>query len=382
MNSNFKNLLSPFTFPISGIEVSNRIVLAPMTTFSGNDDGTTTDAEVAYYKERNQSAGLLITACAYVIRHGKGFHGQIGADTDELIPSLKRIAETLKANGNKAVLQIYHGGRMSPPEELVDGQSVSASAIAAEREGAQIPREMTESEIEETIVAFGEATRRAIAAGFDGVEIHGANTYLLQQFFSPHSNRRTDKWGGDLIKRMTFPLAVVDAVKQAAALASHPFLVGYRISPEEMENPGITMEDTLQLVEALSHKQLDYLHVSVMDFWAGSMRDKQDTVARAQLIAAKVGHILPVIGVGGFHTPEDAEKILALGIPLVAMGRELLMDPHWLTKVKENAVDKIETELDINAQDALKIPNPLWQGLVLRTGWMPIKKQLILTIEL
>ena len=374
MNSNYKNILSPFTFPVSGIEVANRIVMAPMTTFSGNDDGTTTDAEVAYYKERNQAAGLLITACAYVIRPGKGFHGQIGADTDELIPSLRRIAEALKANGNKAVLQIYHGGRMSPPEELPDGQSVSASAVAAEREGAQVPREMTESEIEETIVAYGEATRRAIAAGFDGVEIHGANTYLIQQFFSPHSNRRTDKWGGDLIKRMTFPLAVVDSVKRAAALAGRPFLVGYRISPEEMENPGITMEDTLYLAEALSHKKLDYLHVSVMDFWAGSMRDKQDTAARAQLIAAKVGHILPVIGVGGFHTPEDAEKVLTIGIPLVAMGRELLMDPHWLTKVKENAVDKIETELDVNAQDLLKIPAPLWQGLVLRTGWMPLKK--------
>jgi len=374
MNSNYKNILSPFTFPVSGIEVANRIVMAPMTTFSGNDDGTTTDAEVAYYKERNQAAGLLITACAYVIRPGKGFHGQIGADTDELIPSLRRIAEALKANGNKAILQIYHGGRMSPPEELPDGQSVSASAVAAEREGAQVPREMTESEIEETIAAYGEATRRAITAGFDGVEIHGANTYLIQQFFSPHSNRRTDKWGGDLIKRMTFPLAVVDSVKRAAALAGRPFLVGYRISPEEMENPGITMEDTLYLAEALSHKELDYLHVSVMDFWAGSMRDKQDTAARAQLIAAKVGHILPVIGVGGFHTPEDAEKVLTIGIPLVAMGRELLMDPHWLTKVKENAVDKIETELDVNAQDLLKIPAPLWQGLVLRTGWMPLKK--------
>ena len=374
MNSNYKNILSPFTFPVSGIEVANRIVMAPMTTFSGNDDGTTTDAEVAYYKERNQAAGLLITACAYVIRPGKGFHGQIGADTDELIPSLRRIAEALKANGNKAILQIYHGGRMSPPEELPDGQSVSASAVAAEREGAQVPREMTESEIEETIAAYGEATRRAIAAGFDGVEIHGANTYLIQQFFSPHSNRRTDKWGGDLIKRMTFPLAVVDSVKRAAALAGRPFLVGYRISPEEMENPGITMEDTLYLAEALSHKKLDYLHVSVMDFWAGSMRDKQDTAARAQLIAAKLGHILPVIGVGGFHTPEDAEKVLTIGIPLVAMGRELLMDPHWLTKVKENAVDKIETELDVNAQDLLKIPAPLWQGLVLRTGWMPLKK--------
>ncbi|WP_420538564.1 hypothetical protein, partial [Maribacter polysiphoniae] len=142
MNSKYKKIISPFSFPVSGVEIANRIVLAPMTTFSGNDDGTTTDAEVAYYRERNESAGLLITACAYVIGHGKGFHGQIGADSDALIPSLKRIADALKANGNKAVLQIYHGGRMSPPEELIDGQSISASAVAAEREGAQVPREM------------------------------------------------------------------------------------------------------------------------------------------------------------------------------------------------------------------------------------------------
>ena len=380
MKSNYNKILSPFTFPVSGINITNRIVLAPMTTFSGNDDGTTTDAEVAYYRERNQSAGLLITACAYVIRHGKGFHGQIGADSDALIPSLKRIADALKANGNKAVLQIYHGGRMSPPEELVDGQSISASAVAAVREGAQTPREMKATEIEETIVAFGEATRRAIEAGFDGVEIHGANTYLLQQFFSPHSNRRTDKWGGDLMKRMTFPLAVVDAVIKAATLSLHPFLVGYRISPEEMENPGITMEDTLHFVQALSKKQLDYLHVSVMDFWAGSMRDKKDTEARALLIAAKVGHILPVIGVGSIHTPEEVERVLSVNIPLVAMGRELLMEPHWLTKVKNNKVDQISTELDVSAQDVLKIPTPLWNELISRTGWLPLKKQPTISI--
>ncbi|SEI89394.1 2,4-dienoyl-CoA reductase [Myroides marinus] len=373
MKSNYNKILSPFTFPVSGINITNRIVLAPMTTFSGNDDGTTTDAEVAYYRERNQSAGLLITACAYVIKHGKGFHGQIGADSDELIPSLKRIADALKANGNKAVLQLYHGGRMSPPEELVDGQSLSASAVAAVREGAQVPREMTATEIEETIVAFGEATRRAIEAGFDGVEIHGANTYLLQQFFSPHSNRRTDKWGGDLMKRMTFPLAVVDAVIESAALSSNPFLVGYRLSPEELENPGITMEDTLHLVEALSLKQLDYLHISVMDFWAGSMRDKNDTAPRAQLIATKVGHSLPVIGVGSLHTPEEVERVLTGNIPLVAMARELLMEPHWLTKVKNNAVDQIRTELDVNTQDLLKIPTPLWSALISRTGWLPVK---------
>lgn len=374
MTTNYPKLLSPFTFPHSGIELTNRVVMAPMTTFSGNDDGSTNDAEVAYYRKRNESAGLLITACAYVDKQGKGFNGQIGADSDELIPSLKRIADALKEKGGKAVLQIHHGGRISPPEVLPDGQTISASAIPAERPGAQVPREMTQQEIEHTIKAFGEATRRAVAAGFDGVEMHGANTYLLQQFFSPHSNRRSDRWGGDVSQRMAFPLAVVDAVIQAAASAGRPFLVGYRISPEELENPGITLEDTLQFVEVLSTKKLDYLHVSVMDFWAGSMRDKEDLSSRTQRIAGKVGQRIPIIGVGGFHTPDDAEKALETGIELVAMGRELLMEPLWLKKVKEGAVDQIVTELDADAQESLKLPAPLWQSLISRFGWMPLKK--------
>lgn len=345
-----------------------------MTTYSGNDDGTTNDAEILYYRERNQSAGLLLTACAYVTKQGKAFHGQIGVDSDEMIPSLTRIATTLKENGNKALLQIHHGGRMSAPEELADGQSVSASAVAAEREDAQVPREMTTIEIEETIAAFGEATRRAIAAGFDGVEIHGANTYLIQQFFSPHSNRRNAEWGGSLEKRMNFPLAVADSVIKAAALSTRPFLVGYRISPEEVENPGITMKDTLQLVKALSNKKLDYLHVSVQDFWEGSMRDAEDTESRTKVISAEFGNKLPIIGVGGIHTPEDVERVLASGIPLVAMARELLMDPHWLTKVRNDYVDQIVTELDLNTQEELKIPDPLWELLTTREDWMPIKK--------
>jgi 2,4-dienoyl-CoA reductase-like NADH-dependent reductase (Old Yellow Enzyme family) len=173
---------------------------------------------------------------------------------------------------------------------------------------------------------------------------------------------------------MAFPLAVADAVLKAAALSPRPFLVGYRISPEEVENPGITIKDTLQLVEALSTKKLDYLHVSVMDFWEGSMRDSADTVSRTELIAAKVGAVLPIIGVGGIHTPEEVARVLAVGIPLVAMGRELLMDPYWLTKVKNSTTDQITTELDVNTQDILKIPSPLWELLVTREDWMPLKK--------
>ncbi|WP_321332386.1 NADH-dependent flavin oxidoreductase [uncultured Bacteroides sp.] len=375
MSKNYNKILSPFTFPVSGITVDSRVVLAPMTTFSGNADGTVSDAEIAYYKERNRSAGLLLTACAYVLPQGKAFPGQIGVHADEMIPSLKRIADTLKANGGKALLQIHHGGRMCPPEELPDGQSVSASAVAALREGAQVPREMTETEIEETIAAYGEAARRAAEAGFDGVEIHGANTYLIQQFFSPHSNRRTDKWGGSLEKRMAFPLAVVDAVKASVKKsAGRPFIVGYRISPEETENPGITIQDTLALAETLAQKGLDYLHVSVMDFWAGSMRDEKDTESRAKLIYEKVGRGLPVIGVGSITSPEQAEEVLDSGISMIALGRELLIDPQWLDKIKSGKPESIEKALDVHNREGLKIPAPMWNGLLSRTGWLPLKE--------
>ena len=375
MNKKYSKVLSPFTFPVSGVTVDSRIVMAPMTTFSGNADGTVSDGEIAYYKERNKGAGLLLTACAYVLPQGKGFHGQIGVHADEMIPSLKRIADTLKANGGKALLQIHHGGRMCPPEELPDGQSVSASAVAALRDGAQIPREMTVAEIEETIAAYGEAARRAVEAGFDGVEIHGANTYLIQQFFSPHSNRRTDKWGGSLEKRMAFSLAVVDAVQAAVEKsAKHPFIVGYRISPEEMENPGITFQDTLALVEALAAKGLDYLHVSTMNFWAGSMRDEKDAESRTKLIYERVGNKLPIIGVGSISSPEQAEDVLATGVSLVALGRELLIEPHWLEKIKVDKAEQIEKALDVHNQEGLKIPTPMWTSLLSRTGWLPIKE--------
>jgi len=236
-----------------------------------------------------------------------------------------------------------------------------------------IPRAMLEIEIQETIAAFGEATRRAIEAGFDGVEIHGANTYLLQQFFSPHANQRSDAWGGSIENRMRFPLAVVDEViGKVAKFAKHPFAVGYRISPEEIENPGITIEDTLQLVDALASRKLDYLHVSVMNFFGPSLRDASDTVSRTVLIYNKVNNRLPVIGVGSVVSAVNVQAILETGVELVAMGRELLMEPDWLELVKANKNDKIRTTLSKRAQNELVIPDAMWNALISRTGWLSV----------
>lgn len=197
------NFLSTYTLP-NGIELKNRLIMAPMTNFSSHQDGTVTEEEVNYYARRSKGVSMVITACAYITPNGKGFHGEFGAGNDEMIPSLEKLATRIKEQGAKAVLQIFHGGRMCPPELVPNGEIVSASDIPAENGGVSTeepdkkPRALTEAEVEDIIQAFGEATRRAIEAGFDGVEIHGANGYLIQQFFSPHSNRREDRFGGSL----------------------------------------------------------------------------------------------------------------------------------------------------------------------------------------
>ncbi|OLO39320.1 NADH-dependent flavin oxidoreductase [Alkalihalophilus pseudofirmus] len=372
MNENYQSLFEGFSFK-RGVNLKNRIVMAPMTNFASEPNGMVSEEELAYYKERSGGLGAVITAVAYVTRDGKGFTNEISADSDEMIPGLRRLADTIKGEGAKAILQIFHAGRMAPPELLEDGQSVSASAVAALRPGLVTPRELTEAEIETIIQAFGDATRRAIEAGFDGIEIHGANTYLIQQFFSPHSNRRTDKWGGTLEKRMTFPLAVIDEVKSTVNKhAKEPFIIGYRISPEEMEEPGITMDDTLVFVDKLADQDLDYLHISVQDFWQGSIRNEADKKSRVTMIHEQVGNRVPVIGVGSLHTPDDVKKAMATGVPLIALGRELIMEPKWVQKVQAGDEGNIATTLTKHDQEKLVVPDILWDKILNIPGWFPV----------
>ncbi|SDN45865.1 NADH-dependent flavin oxidoreductase [Bacillus sp. OK048] len=360
----------------SGIQLDNRIVMAPMTTWSSNDDYTVSDEEVAYYSRRSQGVGMVVTGCAYVTASGKAFHGGFGSDHDDFIPGLRRLASAIKEQGAKAVLQIFHGGRKCSPELVPNGEIVSASAVPGEQGTGsnQVPRALTETEIESIIRDFGESTRRAIQAGFDGVELHGANGYLIHQFFSPYSNRREDQYGGSLEKRLTFPIAVIDEVKKVVAEhAKQPFIVGYRFSPEEPETPGITMADTLALVDVLANKGLDYLHVSTLEFWSTPRRGAEDSRSRLEMIQERVGESVPVIGVGSIYTADDALKAIQTGVSMIALGRELIIDPDWVEKVKLGKESEIETKLKKDAQSRLVVPNSLWQMIVNRPGWFPME---------
>lgn len=372
LENKYQSLFQPIQFR-RGVHVKNRIVMAPMTNFSSHDDGTVSDAEVAYYVRRSGGVGMVITACTNVTANGKGFRGEFAGDTDDMIPSLRTLASAIQTEGAKAILQIFHGGRMCPADLVPNGDVVSASAIASPQEGAVTPRALSEGEIDGIVKAFGETTRRAIEAGYDGVEIHGANGYLIQQFFSPHSNQRNDAWGGSLEKRMKFPLAVVNEVKRVVdEYAERPFLIGYRFSPEEATTPGISMSDTLELVNALADQELDYLHVSIQDFWSLPRSVENASTSRMEMIRASVSERVPVIGVGDIHTAQDAVKALDTGVELIALAREIIMEPDWVEKIQQGRADDIRTTVSKDDQAKLVVPDPLWQAIVTTPGWFPV----------
>ncbi|NMO97359.1 NADH-dependent flavin oxidoreductase [Paenibacillus lemnae] len=357
-----------------GIELKNRIVMAPMTNYSSHEDGTVSEEELNYYKRRSDGPGMVITACTYVTANGKGFPGEFAGHTDAMIPSLRQLAETIQAGGAKAILQIFHGGRSCPPDQ-VDGDVVSASAVASEeRGGGAQPRSLSDQEIRDIVRDFGETTRRAIEAGYDGVEIHGANGYLIHQFFSPHSNRREDEWGGSLEKRMAFPLAVVNEVTRVVREhGDRPFAVGYRFSPEEATTPGFTLDDTLALVDKLADTPLDYLHVSLMSYEVKPRTGPDVTRTTMELLLDTVGRRKPFIGVGSVHTPDQAAEVLAAGAALVALGRELIMEPDWVQKVQHQQENGIRTTVGQEDQEKLVIPGPLWHRIMNVPGWFPVR---------
>ncbi|GAX01923.1 NADH-dependent flavin oxidoreductase [Secundilactobacillus silagei] len=348
--------LTPFEFK-NGLTLKNRVVMSPMTTMTSFYNGMITTDELNYYAARAGGPGMVITGVANVDASGKGFEGELSIASDDMIPGMTKLANVIHQNGTKAILQIFHAGRKSNHMILRGHQPVSASAIAAVYPpDSEQPRAMTTIEILDLIKAFGDATKRAILAGFDGVELHGANTYLLQQFYSANSNQRTDEWGGSRDKRLRFPLAVLKSVRDAIdQYATKPFVLGYRISPEEIETPGIRLADSLYLVDRIKN-QVDYIHMSMGSYKRTSLNDKTNKQTLISQFAAHTNGVVPLIGIGSVEQPADAEAVLADGANLVAVGRELLREPQWVQKVQTGDVDSIRTQLSPADMDELAIP--------------------------
>lgn len=353
---------APFT--LNSLDLPNRWVLAPMTTYSSRPDGVVNDDELPYFKSRAEAGfGLVLSPACYVHPSGHAFDGQWSCADDRYLDSLRSVADAMHAGGAKAVLQIHHGGRQCP-SRLCGGISWSASAIPSERPNAETPREIAEPEIETIIQCFADAARRGEQAGFDAIEIHGANTYLIQQFVSPHSNRRQDKWGQD---RLLFSREIVRACKAACQIP-----VGYRLSPEEPETPGIRLGDTFPLIEMLIEEGVAWIDVSLREFNQSSLHDPESIPVLKQITDRVAGRV-PIMAGGAVLTAANADECLALGADLVYVGRGAIMDRDFLATIGTG--NPIPAEIPATeAAKALTLPAGLEQKIYSTPGWFPIAK--------
>ncbi|HDP9362644.1 TPA: NADH-dependent flavin oxidoreductase [Escherichia coli] len=378
MTNKHPSLFSPFMLT-EKIKLRNRIVMAPMTTWSANPDGTISEQELEFYKRRSQNVGLVITGCTYVTPSGIGFTHEFAAYDDRFINSLEKLAAAVQSGGAPAILQIFHAGNKAIPELVPNNDVISASASSVKNgdfmKRVVQSREMTENEIQETIRAFGDVTKRAIKAGFDGIELHGAHGFLLQNFFSPLFNQRNDRWGGDLEGRMRFPLAVLQEVKNVVyEYATKPFAIGYRISPEESATGGLRIEDTYKLLDRLISSGISYIHTSLVSINDSYPVESPNGPRTIELILNHIAGRVPVIAAGKIRTPSQAQEAISTGLPLVAIGKGLVINPEWVTLAESGRGHEIQTTLNPQLVPELTIPDKLWDQIQASkgTGWFPL----------
>ncbi|EER7524053.1 NADH-dependent flavin oxidoreductase [Escherichia coli] len=378
MTNKHPSLFSPFMLT-EKIKLRNRIVMAPMTTWSANPDGTISEQELEFYKRRSQNVGLVITGCTYVTPSGIGFTHEFAAYDDRFINSLEKLAAAAKSGGAPAILQIFHAGNKAIPELVPNNDVISASASSVKSgdfmKRVVQSREMTENEIQETIRAFGDVTKRAIKAGFDGIELHGAHGFLLQNFFSPLFNQRNDRWGGDLEGRMRFPLAVLQEVKNVVyEYATKPFAIGYRISPEESATGGLRIEDTYKLLDRLISSGISYIHTSLVSINDSYPVESPNGPRTIELILNHIAGRVSVIAAGKIRTPSQAQEAISTGLPLVAIGKGLVINPEWVTLAESGRGHEIQTTLNPQLVPELTIPDKLWDQIQASkgTGWFPL----------
>lgn len=355
MNPKYAPLFQTYTLN-NGVTIKNRLAVAPMTHFGSQADGLISDQERTFLSNRAGDMGLFITAATLVQKDGKAFHGQPEATGEHCLDSLKETAQILQQQGAKAILQIHHGGSKAI-DDLLDGlDKISASTNEAEH-----AREATAEEVKALIASYAQAADLALRAGFDGVEIHGANGYLIQQFYSAQSNHRNDQWGGSLENRMRFPLDVVDAV--VAVREKHQrddFIIGYRFSPEEPGDDGLTMTETGALIDALVQKPLQYLHVSLWEFDKKIRRGGDTAQTRMQFIHERINGKLPLIGVGNLFTADQILAAYETGwAEFIALGKTVMINPHIATQIREGREAEIETQLDPTRADHYGLPDTL-----------------------
>ena len=362
------------------VEVPGLLAVAPLTLFGSNKDGSVSEEEWEYLKLRATNIGLYILGATAVSQEGIKFFTQPRALSDKDIPANEERVKIIKDQGALAINQIHHGGCYA--DKKISG--VPVMAVSAEVANKELEAqgklndenktiELTDQDIKRIINDFARATEISIKAGYDGIEIHGANNFILQQFYSGYYNKRTDDWGGSLEKRMRFPLEVVDACCKIRDKYKKPeFIIGYRLSPEEPFENGITMTETMALVKALAKKPIQFIHVSERNYYQEVRRGEGVGQPRLKLIHDELKGKIALIGVGGLYTDKDFNKALNSGYSdFIGTGRASMLNKDLGILLKEGKGDKLNLVLEPDHPEKYSIPKLLWDWCVKGGEWLP-----------
>ena len=339
---------------IGSTELENRVALAPMTRISATEDGHATERMAAYYRTFARGGfGVLITEGIYPdTAHSQGYHYQPGIATEEQARSWAKVVDGVHAAGSKIFAQLMHAGAQSQGNRFV-ASSVGPSALAPKGEQLgfyrgegpyPVPSEITPAQMNEVRNGFVTAALRAQQAGFDGVEIHGANGYLLDQFLTDYLNQRTDEYGGSPGNRVRFPAEVCRAVREAVG---PEMTVGIRISQAKVSDHDHRWsggpEEAKTIFSILGSTGIDFIHTTEYRAIAPAFGEDGDTLAAL----AKKHSGLPVIANGHLDDPETAVSMIRNGAAdVVALGKAALANRDWPNRVRNGLpLDEIDARL-------------------------------------
>ena len=321
-------LIEPLT---SGkLTLKNRLVMPPMATSKSEKDGSVSKAILDYYDEKSQGGyiGLIVIEHSYITKQGKASEGQLSVANKSDFDGLHKLADVIHKNGSKAVMQINHAG--SAANTSVTGLDVvGPSAVKNPRLG-NVPKELTQEEIKVIIEDFTKAAVLVKEAGFDGVEIHSAHGYLLNQFFSPLTNKRTDKYGGDVLGRIRLHLEVIAAVKEAVG---DDFPILLRLGASDYMDGGSTIEDSKIAAVEFEKAGIDILDIS--GGFCGYMLANNTTQGYFSSLTKALKEVvsIPVILAGGITEVNAAEELLAeKKADLIGVARAIFKDSKWAEK--------------------------------------------------
>lgn len=318
-------LLKPLE--IRNLKLTNRLVMPPMATAKSEENGKVSQEVLNYYKEKSQGGyiGLIIIEHSFIMTEGKASKNQLSCEDDSVIDGLKKLAHIIKENGSKAIMQLNHAGS-GTTEEIIGTTPVGPSAIANPRRG-NMPRELSHNEIKNIIKAFKDSAVRVKEAGFDGVEIHSAHGYLLNQFFSPLTNKRDDEYGGDVYNRIKIHLEVIKAVREAVG---DDFPILLRLGASDFSEGGTTVEDS-----KIAAREFEKAGVDILDISGGHSGYAVPNLTGQGYFSPLTEEIkkvvnIPVILTGGITEAEAAESLLAEGkADLVGVGRAIFSNSNW-----------------------------------------------------